>query len=331
MIILLLVLGGVSWYLINNKTTKTSSIAGNERNFKLNEEEAEDLSRIVIKNRKLGNSEFTKKGEDWYLNEDIKADKYVMAPMLQAIQTIELDYIPHPKAKSQIIKEIGAIGILVELYGKNDKLMRSYYVGGSTSVERGCNYLMKGSNQPYVVRIPYMEGSPRNRFVVKENEFKDKAIIVEDEKDIVDISIKYPLEQNASFRIFDLDKTPKVEALYSLTNNEVKIANKGSIEAYMASFNKKGAEYIYAQFEKKDSIMAQVPFAIINYKTKSGTDKTIKIYPLKDLLDEDEGSIKLESLVKIERYYADCSWGDFLLLQQRVIGSWFRPYDFFVE
>lgn len=331
MLVILLVLGVGSWYLLTQKEETNSSIKLTERNFKLVGAEKDELSKIVIKDRQLGNSEFIKKGDKWYIDGDKLASKYAMGPLLQAIYTVEIDFIPHQNAKEPIIKEMGTIGIQVELFDKDNELMRSYYVGGGTALERGCYYLMKGSTQPYVVKMPNIEGSTRNRFIINKNEFRDRSIITAASEDIVSIQVDYPREQNASFKLYDIDTKPLVEPLYGLKNKTSRVARKAAVESYMNSFTKNGAEYIDNDNPKRDSITAQLPFAIIKYGLKNGEEKTIQLFPLTDILEEGEDLPKLEMLVKIERYFADCSWGDFLLVQQRVIGKWLRPYDFFIE
>lgn len=330
MLLLLLTLGGVTWYLMTQTQEKKATIDVSERNFKLDEEEYNSLEKIVIKNRQFGNNTLTRKGEKWYWDGELLS-RYAMAPLIQAIKSVQVDHIPHRNALKNIIKEIGQIGIQIQLYDNDGVMMRSYYIGGGTQDERATYYLMEGSNQPYVVKMPFFEGSTRNSFLLKKDEMRDRSIIVEPQTDIVSIEIDYPREQAASFRLTDIQGTPKVQALHSLTNNNIRNANRSAVEAYLTGFTKGGAEYIDNANTKRDSIQQQVPFAIVKYGLVNGEQKEIKLFALTDILSKGESIPKLEMLVKIERYYGQCSWGDFLLLQQRVIGKWLRPYEYFIQ
>ena len=330
MLLLLLLLGGAAWYLITQTVEKKATIEVSERKFKLDEAEYKTLERIEIKSRQYGNSTLVRKNDSWYMDDQLLS-KYAMSPVLQAITNIEIDYIPHPNALKNIVKEIGQIGIQVQLFDNNDNQMRSYYIGGGTQSERGTYYLMEGSNQPYVTRMPFFEGSTRNSFIFSKDEMRDRSIITDSEKKIVSIEVDYPREQNASFRLTDIQSSPKVQALHRLTNNTIAAANSSAVEAYIAGFTQPGAEAIENSNPKIDSIKAQLPFAIIKYEIDNGEMKEIKLFPITDILKKGEELPKLDMLVRIERYYAECSWGDFFLVQQRVIGKWLRPYEYFTQ
>ncbi len=329
MFLILVLLAGATWFILSKEAPTGSDIDLSDRQFALNED-SDRLDKIVIKNRKSGTSVLLKKGDKWYFEDGSLISKYVMAPVLQTLNHIQIHHIPHRNANENIIREMGQIGIKVELYD-GDEQLRSYYVGGSTPNERGTYYLVEGATQPYVMHINNFEGSVRNRLVVTKNEWLDRSIVRSKAEDIVSVSVEYPKERNESFRIFDLDSSPKVEPLYRLTDNKVSPARRAAVEAYLKGFTESGSEYIDNDNPVKDSILALIPFAIIKYELSDDTKHQIRLFPLQSSFDGSKTEARLSNLVKIERYFADCSWGDFLLVQQRLIGSWLRPYDYFLE
>ncbi|MCB9291126.1 MAG: hypothetical protein H6560_27725 [Lewinellaceae bacterium] len=49
-----------------------------------------------------------------------------------------------------MVESLATEGMKVELYDKDGGLLKAYYVGGSTSDERGTYMIMEGAEQPYV-------------------------------------------------------------------------------------------------------------------------------------------------------------------------------------
>lgn len=74
-----------------------------------------------------------------------------------------------------------------------------------------------------------------------------------------------------------------------------------------------------------------MPFAKFTIEYKDGQSKWFNMFPLKDIEMQEVNTMSVEQTARIERYLVDCSWNDFLLVQQRLVKKILRPADFFFE
>ena len=80
------------------------------------------------------------------------------------------------QAVADVVKDMATEGIKVEIYAKNGKALRTFYVGGSTSDDRGTFMMMENSNEPYVMHIQGFQGMLRPRFHTDEQDWRDRFV-----------------------------------------------------------------------------------------------------------------------------------------------------------
>ena len=97
------------------------------------------------------------------------------------------------------LRETAADGIKVEIYDLQGKAMKTYYIGGITNDEHGTIMIMEGSEQPYVMHVPSFIGSLRVRYLVKEDEWRDRAVFNEKPEEVQEIKVEYPQQKSESF------------------------------------------------------------------------------------------------------------------------------------
>jgi len=68
-------------------------------------------------------------------------------------------------------------------------------------------------------------------------------------------------------------------------------------------------------------------FCEISIRMTEGRQRNIKLYPIENYIEE--SLVTLENTPRINRYFVDTSWGDFMLVQQRIIGKLLRGYSYF--
>lgn len=327
LVCLLIVIGAVYLLLNKQEDTKMSALSA-ERAFNL--EDSQDLYKIVIteKNKKsiiLDRNE----ADSWQLNSQYLARPNAIENLLEVIEQVQIKYIPEESATQNIINEMRTIGVQVDLYDDSDTLIKSYHVGGATQDERGTYMMMnteQGFARPFVVNIPSIEGSVRGRFILSETDWRDRAIIKEDVSKLNFIKVDYSGNSSESFTIKIENGAANV---YSATNIREIAIDKNIVKAYVQGFDEVYAEYIDNQNPLRDSIAALIPFSTISYGISQDEVKTIKLFPLSDLLYEGEGKSNTTSLATGGRYFIDCSWGDFMLAQNRLIGKLLRGKSFF--
>ena len=74
--------------------------------------------------------------------------------------------------------------------------MKSYFLGDADLEGTGTSIVMEGSNQPYIVNVPYFEGILSFRFGRPVKEWRDKAVFRLDSEQITKLSIDYPKQKS---------------------------------------------------------------------------------------------------------------------------------------
>jgi len=329
-LLLLLVIACSLYFFLDGGDDKKMTALKSERNFSL--DNLGQLQKIIITERNKKPVILVKSNDDtWQLNNKYLARENAVDNLLEVIKQVQIKYIPEKAAINNILEEMRTIGVQVDLYAKDDKLLKSYQVGGATQDERGTYMIMNNDNattpQPFVMQIPSIEGSVRGRFILSEKDWRDRAIINGDTDDLSFIHVEYPSLPNESFRIkVDNDEFN----LLSENGDKLPSYNKNKVKGYVQGFDKIYAEYIDNQNPLRDSISNLVPFSKISFATSETDTKTIKLFPLSDLLYERGDTFSINQLQQVGgRYFVDCSWGDFMLVQHRLIGKLLRGKSFF--
>jgi len=317
-LLLFVLLGSATaWYLLTNSDAKASQL-GEDRRFKV--ENTDDIYKIFIADRRRGERTMLKRKDGfWSYNEKYTARPSAVQSVLDAIRRVEMQYQPPKAAVQNMVKSLAADGIKVEIYNKNNQLLKSYYIGGSTSDERGTYMILDGAEQPYVAHIPGWEGNLRFRFNLKGDDWRDKTIFAEKATDIQSITVEYPKNKNKSFRLEKNGANYKIKPFYDVTPVINRPLKAGKVEQYLEGFRSLGAEAFENENPKRDSVRQLTPFSIITMKNIKGEEKSIRLFPIFTNHDV------------VERYLVDVNNGDFMLIQHLVFGKVMWGYDFFFE
>jgi hypothetical protein len=326
--IVFVVLGGAAlWYLLHPEDDKTSILA-KERNFAV--EDTAAIYKIFIADRKGESTTLERKDGYWLYNGTYKARPNAMENLLDVIRRVQVKYKPPTPEVDNMIRTLAADGLKVEIYGKNDRLLRAYYVGGATADERGTYMIIDGVEQPYVTYIPSWEGSLRFRYNLKGNDWRDKTVFAEKVDDIAFVSIEYPKQRNKSFQLKREGKSYRITPFYEVTPVINRPYREGSAEAFLSGFKSIAAEAFENNNPRRDSILQLVPFSIITVRNKAGQETAVRLFPI--FLDyQDPEAVQLPGSVTVERYFADCSSGNFMLVQNILFSKILWAYDFFFE
>jgi hypothetical protein len=285
-----------------------------------------EIGKIFIADRKGRTTTLERKGEEWLYNGKFPASPSMIGTLLETISRVNVLNIPPNGAVPMLVNEIAADGIKVEIYDRVGKAVKTYYVGGVTNDELGTILMMEGSEQPYVVHIPGFVGQIRLRFLLGDDNWRDKAIFKEKPEEIQSLSVEYPQRKNESFR---LEKTAEasydIQPYFSTTTKMNSPRRKGVAEAYLIQFERLVAEAFETTNPLRDSVLALVPFAIVTMKKTDGLEKKVRFWPVEVEVAPDNGKSY------VSRYFTDVDKTDFMLTQDRVFGGIFRGYGFFFE
>ncbi len=321
-LIVFLLLGLGAYYFINKGQTKTSLI---EEDWKIAVKNKEDIYRIFLANREGENVDLKRTDEGWIYNDKWKARPDAILNLLSTISDVDLRERPGKAAIPNIVNGIAAHGVKVEIYGKNDEVLKKYYVGGMNSTELGTYMIMDGSDNPYIMHLPYWQGNLRSRFFMGDRSWRDKTVFSFKNEEVKSLSVDYPKKKSNSFILNRNGKSWDVQPLYKGTRKKTTPVDVDAVDEYLSKYKSLVAESIENQLEKRDSVTAITPFCIVKLEKTNGEKKHVNIHPL-DYTFAEPGET-----LNYERYLADLNNEDedLFLIQHLVFSPIFWGYEYF--
>ena len=331
LLLLLAALGATAFYLTRTTSDVTSSIDVSDRQFAI--KDRAEIAKIFIGQRNGKTITLDKKEQSWYTASGKTVHPNVINNMLDVLTGLRMKYIPPRSAYENMISAIGRNGIKVEVYNASGAQLKSYQVGGTTAGELGTVFIMDGALQPYVMELPYFEGSLRGRFLIQdEDQIRDRTVFAFTEDQIKEVSINYPKDQASSFRlVMDENKNYSVSPFEGDGYASSRKLRKGSVEGFLRAFQDVDAEAFENKHMLKDSIKGLVPIAEVKVTEISGAIKSIKMFATLDVFNKEINTRTVNVDKRVERYFVDCSWGDFMLVQHLLFRKILWKYDEFFE
>lgn len=325
LITFLILAAATAWYLSNKKEINKKSTLTAERNFAVKDESS--IHKIFLGKRNGETYTFTR-GEEkfWRVNGKYNVNPNVMEGLLEAITNVTMKYLPPQAAIPKVVKDLAAKGIKVEVYGKNDQLLKAYYVGTIGSDGESTYFIMENSDQPVACEIPQMVGHVGTRYDISGDDWRDKTVFAYKPEEIQAVSIEYPKQRNKSFKLERKGDGFELKPFYE----NVKPINRkivdGKVEGYFVNFERLYAESITNGYSKKDSIRSTIPFSVVSVTNTQGETKIAAFYPTYKIK-----SAGIRASDKIERYFADMSTGDWMLVQHFSFQKIFWGYEAFFD
>lgn len=132
-----------------------------------------------------------KNGSYWTLNNKWRALPSMVDMVLTTLNKQEALYPVTQNAYEVVVKNLAAEGIKVEVYGKDNKKMTVFYVGGPSPNETGTNMLIEGAKMPYVVQTPGFTGTLRARYSSNEIDWRDRTVFDIPASELKSASVQY--------------------------------------------------------------------------------------------------------------------------------------------
>ncbi|TNE59163.1 MAG: DUF4340 domain-containing protein [Bacteroidetes bacterium] len=323
LVALFLLLGASAFYALWKKNNQSGSYVSWDMDFAISN--TAEIEKIFIADRSGQSATLERKDGYWLYNNTYKARPTAIQTLLKTIQNLTVLYLPPKAAEGTMIKSLAAEGLKVEIYGKDSKMLKTYYVGGVTNDERGTYMIMEGAEQPYVVHVPSFIGQLRVRYMLGDDNWRDRTVYSEKPEEIQKISVEYPQQKSASFVLEKVDKaTYEITPFFSTTPRSKTPQRKGMAEAYLLQFENLGAEGFETNYPLRDSVTALVPFAIVNLTRTDSTTQQVRFWPVSIEHRAQTGE------PYVIRYFTEVNKGEaFLLTQDHVFGPIFRSYNFF--
>lgn len=294
-----------------------------DRNFKI--ENTERIDKIIVQRANYPAIIFKKSGKEWMLNNGKKASDEMIPNLLSMINKIKIQYIPNAAHTVNIHKFMKTDAIRFEAFSGNE-LVKSFKVGADVPEDRGTVFLIDGAKQPYVMFLPFFDGSLRTKFSFDMSQFETKNVFEENPENISEVLVNYPGDKTSSFKIINNAGT------FIVTNPNDGIAlpnsNQKKIQTYIDGFRFIGAEYNDADNPMRYDIIKNPVFAEITIKRKDGSLKKADLYSLSNI----EFNTKYSSPKELKgdmRFHVNTNNNEFFLTQHRVIGKLMVAFDNF--
>ncbi len=327
LLISFLIIGGLTLFYWFQPEDRNSTLLFQERDFAVTD--TASIQKIFLADRLGNTTTLERKGKGWLYNTKYPVNQNVIENLLDVINRVKMQFKPPNAAVPNLVESLAREGIKVEIYDRQDELMKAYYIGGSTPDERGTYILVEGAEQPYVASMPGWTGNIRFRYNLLGDDWRDKAIFRAQAEDIQSISINYPLQRSESFKLTREGSGFELRPYYDLTAPSPKAPSPGKIEAFLYLFNPIIAESFINKHPQKDSILQQIPFCEIRLEMKSGEVKEVSFHPRYLPIAPQGGANSSQRIV--ERYYANVNEEDFMLVQNEVFKKVFWGYAFFFD
>ncbi len=239
-------------------------------------------------------------------------------------------------AIENISKQLATSSTKVEIY-QNDKLIKTYYVGGDTQDGLGTFMLLtddetgENSSMPFVMFIPGFNGFLSVRYFLDEDLWRDRTVFAFYPDNISSITVEYTHLRDSSFTI-------------SLTDvNSISLADsKGAtipdfdtliLKRYITYYTSIQYEALKNDMRKSfiDSVLAKGPVHIIKLKDREGKVHTVKTFskPADDTNQTDNvtGKPLTEDLERMFALINDDK--DIAIIQYYVFGKLFQGVSYF--
>src|SRR5690606_20976229 len=132
---------------------------------------------------KLGNSALIKREKGgWTVNDKYRCRSEGILNLFECIKNVEVKSPVSKEARDNVLRHMAAHAVKVELYS-GKKLVKQYYVGHETPDGESSYMLLtnlstgKNYDDPYVCFIPGFYGYLMPRYIVNENDWRDRVVV----------------------------------------------------------------------------------------------------------------------------------------------------------
>ena len=278
LLLAVLLLGGAAYYATTaGAEPERVSDRSTDRQFGYGE--ADDIHRVFVADREGHSVTLERGGITGWLADGRPANANILNNVLQVVQYLEVQSLPSYNAKPNMIKDLAANGILVQVFDQAGNKLRGYYVGNTNYDGTGTNAIVEGSEEPYVVHIPHFTGGIRDRLIHRGDDWRDKIYFRVRPEKVERFSIEYPTQRDKSFVLTRAGEDWTIRPFYE-TGQPIRPVNRSRAEANLARFE----EYYINRYENRDRESIEkgrqyLPFAIIKIKEEGKDEQTMKVYP----------------------------------------------------
>lgn len=280
-IIIALLLTALTVYLVINNNSSTLSVE--KTSFAVEDTAAitklflADKSGHVVTLNRVSATE-------WNVNGNFPARQDAVNTLLATIKKVEMKAPIGIGARENLLKDLAARGIKVEIYTNDDEPEKVYYVGGPTPDNGGTYMALENDgdfSDPYITHIPGFNGYLTTRYIVLDYKWRSSAIFKNAYSEIKSVKVEYFQKPEDSFEIIK-NENGKLDLKSSKFNASIANFDSIAVKEYLVSY----ANIHFEAFEKlktetRDSILASPKFFSILLTATNGKTTTVTAYAIK--------------------------------------------------
>ncbi len=324
---LVIVLAVLAWFFVFKKDS--GSFRSSEKQFGV--KDTTNISKIFMADLSGASVTIERNGNGWSLNGQGPARQDLVTTILLTLQQMEINV---PVAKSmyeKVVRDIAGSHTKVEVYDARKKKIRSFFIGPVSTAYKGNFMITEGSKTPFIVHIPGFDGFISGRFVIDENQWKDRTVFNIKGGNIRELSVSYPKVPDSSFVI-----TADGNKQYTLANQHTtgKTVNPEIVQYYFNQFKRINCEVFVPDTYKRDSLLSEQAVCVLQITDKDGNQQAASVYyrpttyRTKMQFDYQDNQIQFD----LDKYY--CLMNDrqdLAIIQNFVFGKLFVGPEFFYK
>ena len=304
------------------------------------------VSRVFIANMDTNEVLIERKGNQWLLNGEHKAQQGKVDQLLETMYKLRVRSPVPIASHDQVVARMASLGIKVEVYQQvfrinlfdqiklfpHEKLTKVYYVGDVTKDNLGTYMLKEGADQAFVMHIPGFRGFVMTRYTPIEDDWRDHIIFNDKLADIKSVKLEFNEQPIMSFLI---ENTGKHSYKLTRTADNFDVAyDTLRVLNFLTSFDDVRFEAILTNIlprARQDSIINSPFLHRFTLTTHSGKTTQLTTYN-KKLQVEHKGISEADAEIDNDRMYGLLNNGkDLVLLQYFTFDKLLRPVIYYEE
>lgn len=159
-------------------------------------EDTASITKIFLANKQGSSVTLERADNHWTVNGIYTARHDFVDNLLTTIKKIEVSSPVSSAKLEHVMKDLSAQGIKVEIY-QDDKLAKTYYVGGVTEDNSGAYMILEGSDLPFILSRPGFTGYLTVHYLPELSEWRERIAFNYNIEDIAKVYVEYPDAQES--------------------------------------------------------------------------------------------------------------------------------------
>ena len=280
----------------------------------------------------------------WLVDNKYPANQPMIDMLLETLSTMQIRQQVNRNAIPNVIKDISARAIKVEIYGRaprisifglklfeHNKKIATYYVGRETQDMMATYMFREGDKVPYIIHIPGFRGFLTPRFVTEPLKWRSHTIVDLDVNAIGSIGLEIPAMPQESFEV--VNNGAGFDLVAAVTGKAVPQFDTARVAQLLSSFTWLNFDEFAAIVpNSNDSSLHMAPRAILTVTDTAGRHTEVRTYIKYTNPDDREAmpDSAMYNTFDLDRLYAIVDNKDTVLIQYFVFDRILQPLSYFL-